>query len=273
MSEAICVNLYGDGSRDCRLRAEYVFCDYANECSAYREGTCFCVTSPFSRRCGVGTVHSRDGGTKRSKAFLNVRAQAKQHPKYAALKHPSGQYVAKIADKVFFNLPYVSLKVENDCIIPGDHFAVLCNDTLLASVHLLTPENIKRICSEQPRAIMGGVITDYQRKTVPMFLFQLQKLFPDEYSAFCAMYPDYEVKPPDWRGKYAKLITCNRAVEYKDTANNVFRFDGDYLVCDSYKSAFAPFKGSNTEVRIKATESMIVEIKDNAQVLPDTVFV
>lgn len=32
--EAINVNLYGSGSRDCRLRAEYIFCDRANECSA-----------------------------------------------------------------------------------------------------------------------------------------------------------------------------------------------------------------------------------------------
>ena len=28
--EAINVNLYGSGSRDCRLRAEYIFCDRQN---------------------------------------------------------------------------------------------------------------------------------------------------------------------------------------------------------------------------------------------------
>ena len=34
----ICAHLYGDGSRDCRLRAEYIRCNRAEECSAYKNG-------------------------------------------------------------------------------------------------------------------------------------------------------------------------------------------------------------------------------------------
>lgn len=41
MSELINVGLYGVGSRDSRLRAEYIYCDQAKECSAYKEGKCF----------------------------------------------------------------------------------------------------------------------------------------------------------------------------------------------------------------------------------------
>ena len=46
----ICAHLYGDGSRDCRLRAEYIRCNRAEECSAYKNGKCFCVTTLFGVR-------------------------------------------------------------------------------------------------------------------------------------------------------------------------------------------------------------------------------
>ena len=32
------VDLYGDGSRNSRLRAEYIYCDHADVCSVYKEG-------------------------------------------------------------------------------------------------------------------------------------------------------------------------------------------------------------------------------------------
>ena len=52
MDEAISVMLYGDGSRQARLRAEYIYCDHAKECSAYKEGQCFRVTTLFGIQIG-----------------------------------------------------------------------------------------------------------------------------------------------------------------------------------------------------------------------------
>lgn len=39
------VDLYGDGSRNSRLRAEYIYCDHADVCSVYKEGKCFRKTT------------------------------------------------------------------------------------------------------------------------------------------------------------------------------------------------------------------------------------
>lgn len=47
--------------------------------------------------------------------------------------------------------------------------------------------------------------------------------------------------------------------------------DGDWLVCDCYKSAFAPFCGKDAMLKIQLTDEMRVKITDNAQVLPETV--
>ena len=69
MSDLINVGLYGSGKRNSRLRAEYIYCNQAQECSAYKEGKCFCVTTLFGLKCGIGSVNIVDGGTKQSKRF------------------------------------------------------------------------------------------------------------------------------------------------------------------------------------------------------------
>ena len=63
MEKLINVGLYGDGSRKARLRAEYIYCDHAEECSAYKEGRCFRVTTLFGLRCEFGRINHVDGGT------------------------------------------------------------------------------------------------------------------------------------------------------------------------------------------------------------------
>ena len=104
--EAINVNLYGSGSRDCRLRAEYIFCNRANECSAYKQGTCFAVTVPFSRHCMVGSVSRVDGGTKRSKMYNKVRETAKAHPNYSILNFPFNEKLVRIGNDALVVLRY-----------------------------------------------------------------------------------------------------------------------------------------------------------------------
>ena len=66
------VDLYGDGSRDSRLRAEYIYCDHADVCSVYKEGKCFRKTTLFGVRCEFGRIACVDGGTKKTKMYGRV---------------------------------------------------------------------------------------------------------------------------------------------------------------------------------------------------------
>lgn len=147
-----------------------------------------------------------------------------------------------------------------------------CN-RLFVSIDELTPDNINRICTYHPRAMLGGEIESYQTETIPIFLHQLSKLFPEQYSAFIKAFPDYELKAPDYRGKYAKLSTCNRELIYRDAHGNSFRFDGDELVCDKYRiGGFMPFSSSGyAQMRIPVTDDMRVKITDSNQVTDQTV--
>ena len=87
MEKPISVDLYGDGSRKSRLRAEYIYCEHAEECSAYKSGKCFNVTVPFGKWCKTGRVHCVDGGTKNSKAYDRVWTAAKGSEVYHHLKY------------------------------------------------------------------------------------------------------------------------------------------------------------------------------------------
>lgn len=268
--ELINVGLYGDGSRKSRLRAEYIHCDHAEECSTYKKGKCFCVTTPFGIECPIGTVSFVDGGLKNSKAYSRIWSSAKENPCYHKLYYPYHEYITCIGQKAFITIPYVRIEEQGEklfCYDPGFRM-----NRLLVDEDKLTPENIKRICEYQPHAMMGGVIEDYQKKSVPLFLNQLSKTFPERFQEFVKAEPDYEIKTPDYVGRRAKLLTCNRSEVYFDNKQNQFRFDGDWLVCEKYRSSFTPFGSSTAEIRIKATEDMVVKITNNNQVTWETVF-
>lgn len=271
MEELINVSLYGDGSRKARLRAEYIYCDHANECSAYKDGKCFRVTTLFGLRCEFGRISCVDGCTKQSKTFRRVHSEAKSNEMYGKLSYPYNTYVTRIGDGAFLSLPYIRIEESNGKLVCSD--PGFGSNRLFVSMDKLTPENIERICLYSPHAFMGGVISDYQKKTVPLFLYQLSKLFPEQFQVFVSEHPSYKLVAPDWVGRYAKLSTCNRDEEYEDKRRNVFHFDGDDIVCDHYHSAFLPFDGAESQIRIKVLDNMRVKITNNNQVTDQTIFV
>lgn len=204
--------------------------------------------------------------------YARINAEARSHEKYGSLKYPNNMVIARIGDDAFLAIPYVEIVKEQDG-------ALSVTDPLLSSrgvfleAEYLNPDNVKKMCSFRPNAIMGGEIRDYQMRTVPKVLQAVKDLFPELFAEFVSKYPDFEIKPVDYVGRYARLSTCSRSETYKDSVGNVFRLDGDYAVCDSYNSAFAPFQSSGVEIRIRLNDSMHVKITSNGQVAPETVFV
>lgn len=272
MREAICVHLYGDGSRNNRLRAEYIYCDRANECSAYKQGRCLCVTYPFSSRCPVGNVESVDGGTKRSKMFTRVKDCAKSAPYYGAFRYSSNLKIVRIGDDAVLSLSYVSLKIENgDLKVDGPWESG--SKILFIPMEILTADNILKVCECKPMALMGGEIESYQKDEVPMFLRQLRKLFPEIYTELIVKSPVQENKMPHFVGKRAKLLTLKPNCKYK-TRYGSFFFDGKYAYFDNYDTDFKPFlKCGNMSAKVEITNDTVVTVSDNEQVLEMTEFV
>lgn len=268
--DVIHVGLYGDGSRNARRRAEYLSCGHYKECSAYKKGKCFGITCLFSPRCNMAHINRVDGGTKRSKAFATVSSKARSHENYGKLSYPSNSCFAKIDSGMFLCLKFIQVEKANGIVLckdPGFGF-----DSVFLENEYITVENFAKICHFHPRAIMGGYISDYQRTQVPMFLRELKQEMPSFYNDLVSSYPDLLSLVPNYAGKRARLSTINRDCKYKDSNGNLFRFDGDFLVCEDYKSFFIPFRGKNAVVRIPVTDDLITTIDDNEQVTEETVF-
>lgn len=136
---------------------------------------------------------------------------------------PTTPISQKSATVLFLAPPYVRIERGPDSRLFCHNPGFGCN-RLFVSIDELTPDNINRICTYHPRAMLGGEIESYQTETIPIFLHQLSKLFPEQYSAFIKAFPDYELKAPDYRGKYAKLSTCNRELIYRDAHGQLFPF-------------------------------------------------
>ena len=283
MENYINVNLYGDGSRKVHLRAEYIYCEHCNECSLYKEGKCFNVTTPFGSYCSLGRVSKVDYGTKQSRKFYEADAKVRNDKKYHALEYPSKNniYLYTVGDKICLTLPYAHIKYNEET----DEFSIDDRSSFFNSAFVAIPldkftnERIYKICKAQPRTLFDyTVIKDYAEKVVPEFIIQLKSSLPEKYEEFIDEHPEYrkDFKDINFVGKTAYLSTCSKDpnIIYKDTLGNNFHFLNDKtLVCEEYRSAFLPFNGSGTRMDLRLTEKMTYKITDNNQVLETTKFV
>lgn len=271
VQQAINVDLYGDGSREARRRAEYLYCEYSEECSAYKKGQCFGKTEFLSPRCNFAKIQRVDGGTKRSKAFFSISKKAEEHPRYHKLTYPINSYMAKIDSGILLFLPFISIKNDGEKIIcnhPG--FSRGC---VFIENDKITVENIAKICNFRPKPMFGnGEIEDYRSRVIPMFLRELKQVMPEFYAELIEKNKELAELNPNYKGKRAKLSTINRSCFFRDYKGNQFEFDGDYVICKNYKSVFLPFGAKTSEMRIKINDTMDIEITDNDQVTDETEF-
>ena len=270
VQQAINVDLYGDGSREARRRAEYLYCEHAEECSAYKKGQCFGKTSFLSPRCKFANIQKVDGGTRRSKAYYTVSSKAKADPSYAKLTYPNNSYMAKIDDGMLLFFPFISIKNDGEKIIcnhPG--FGRNC---VFIENDKITVENIAKICNFRPKPMFGnGEIEGYRSRVIPMFLRELKQVMPEFYAELIEKNKELAELIPDYKGKMAKLSTINRNCIINRNGCK-FEFDGDYIACKNYKSAFLPFGADAVEMRIRINDDLRVEITDNEQVTDETEF-
>lgn len=145
------VMLYGDGSRNARLRKETVYCDRCDSCSVFKEGRCLKITSPFSSYCPFGSLTRTDGGTKRSKTFARVRAEAKDDECYGKICRAYNTYFAVAGDdvivggmSVYMDYHDERFAIEDPGFSGGSYIAIPKNE--------FTCDIVKKIIKFRPRA-------------------------------------------------------------------------------------------------------------------------
>jgi hypothetical protein len=126
---------------------------------------------------------------------------------------------------------------------------------------------------------MGGEITDYQKKVVPLFLSHLKEVLPARYKAFKEDYPEL-VGEISYVGRRALLRTIKPSkVHYKSknypNLNETWNWDGKFLIYEGgYVSKVNITKDYDViSLVIQPTEKATIIIEDDDQVQDSTVFV
>lgn len=134
-----------------------------------------------------------------------------------------------------------------------------------------TPEFVVELIKYKPYALMGGVISSYQKEYVPKFCDQLKRLMPDIYRKVCEIYPEIEqiVENIDYIDKMEKLMTLLPGKVKLST--DILEWDGELLHGKGKQISF--WKLNDEEVIIFPNKNTIVTICDNSTVTEETEFI
>jgi hypothetical protein len=236
-------------------------CSNKDNCQAYAKGKCAMLCGLWGENCPYGKRHSVQGPTKRAKGLYDFIYSAKT--KYSDVSHKLGclKFTARVGDKVYIALPYLKNYVNPIDEVEGEHFIDYDKfDTAF----------IARLIDFRPRALMGGVITDYQTKYVPQFISHIKKYFPEQYAELAKIRPDIteRIQNVNYIDKVAKLKTLKPGKVKLST--NYLQWDGTVLTA---KGKDISWWGLGDEVVIiTPNENTYVTIADNDTVTDDTVF-
>lgn len=263
-------NLFSNLKKDIKpYRVELLSCDYKDDCSLFKRGSCMGITS-LGERCPLGKREILVGTNYRTKNFSKLYDEYKDHEKYSALKRPPKVYFFVIGDKFFLDIvfgrytihddgssdfysPYSSLKGYGDA-----------NTTGVYDIDMLTPEFIHNLRNFQPIALFGGIISEFQNKYLEMIMYQMFLLVPEKIEEYNKAYPENQ-----WSfnpiGKKA-LIKTLKDGSILTINKNKFILDGDKLVCNNYTHSFMPLELEYIKATIDITDDMVYEV-DNIDMI------
>lgn len=237
-----------------------LFCENPGACDLLtNENTCLhCgAMSP----CRFGRKASTEGPTTAARSFYSTMEKwRKQNEGHLDRLKSLRAYNRVFKANGHFYLPYSFMT--KDWMGPDD--APL--ESKWVSDADLTTELLGRICQAKPRALFGGVITDYQNKEVPKFISDLKAFYPEVFDRL-PQDQKARIASINYVGRTADITTCAPG-EYIFSKNK-WQWDGSVLRGRSM--LLPPVKG-DLEITIKPIAGEAVTISDNTQVTATTRF-
>ncbi len=251
-----------------RERFQATYCTYEGECKMYNQGKCVSIPNLFGNtHCPHAKTTRGFGLTKRARGFGKLTSQWREQ--YKTDIKTEYEFIRECGDYIYLPMAHLTVlgtdkvfyELENDYFVPKELFTV---------------DNIRRIITRKPRALMGGIIQSYQDNEVPKFIRQLKEFSPTLYQEYLEKYPvdkeRFDSICGNYIGRKAYLKTLNDGAKYIDCHNNKWIKENGYLVCYEYNTWLAIGK----EKRICKQQIMgdeIVKITSNDYVSSQTVFV
>ena len=246
-------------------------CDRKDSCDYFKAGSCLNVGTAFGNPCPHGKKSVSTGFTKKARNYYSwISKQKETYNDYLYALKRAPNRIAKIGD--FVALPY-SFMDKNEQVPFAKHSSFFVTGQPILSNEDFTADAIDQICRYRPMAMMGGEITDYQKKSVPKFVYDLKTYYPEKYEQAAAKYPYIADIAASYSfvGRKALIKTMPPSV-LKLNLHGTWEWDGEKLKSTSYKGSFFPFDGEITTTVIPSDKATF-EITDNSQVSETTEFV
>lgn len=255
--------------RPANERASFIYktCTNSENCDAYKNGKCV-LNNAFSI-CPYGKIHSVEGYTKKAKNYYSwIRKREEQYKEEIDNSIRGAENgTIKIGDYIYLGrlhhlYNYVN-PIDEELEIKDKHFLPIKNFTI---------KNIEKLLSFHPRALMGGIITSYQKENIPEFIIDLKFNFPDIWNELVKRNPNLSLQAEDidYTGKKAFVKTLAPG-KVKFSIYEI-EWDGEVLYSKNGRD-IGLFEFQDCLVEITPTDKTVVKIVDNnTVVLGQTIF-
>lgn len=259
-------------SKNEKAEAFFVYCENKDNCGLYKRGECIRRNS-FKWKCVYGRNEQHEGFSRRSNNFRKWISDIKEKYKDTGTLKQTTEKMVEIGDYIY--LPYS--RVNWDESIPFVECGGVWRDGLpFILKNNFTVENIEKMIKYRPYAMMGGEITDYQQKTIPIFLQHLSELFPEIFKELTEKSEVARNKIAQYSpvGRTAFLKTTNPNFYVKDKGrSDAWFWDGEKLTCNYLNGLFNPVKDfESTLVTVIPNDKTKIVITDAQQVNSNTIF-
>lgn len=258
-------------------RAECQTIDCANEsCPLLARGQCHMRGGLFGNTCPYGKARRETGPTKRAAACRSwVREKREQHNGIPFLNAPPNR-MDFIGDYVF--LPYAHMTMCTAVPFKSRSGLFSAGDPFLPG-EFWTLATVLSLLNHRPQAMMGGEITDYQRKEVPQFLLHLRETDGDMWRQLIAEKPGLDVVA-NHVGRKAVLATLNYPIEWTETSDRGsypvhWKWDGETLTTESmnvFSRTWGKIDVDSVVIQAKPAPRAAVVVRSNEWVCERTEF-
>ncbi len=234
-----------------------------------------CVQVSFFSSCIHGSTLEESGPTKRAKSYYNwikeARSKKIDTPNYA------DEHMAILGEWIY--LPYAHMDLcEHIPFFKKRHIMSLLSSPFI-KMSDFTADVVVAAYKYDARAMFGGSIPEYQKLSLPLFLYHLKHTLPGLYQEACEKEPgicDKTLKSSDI--KFMQLSLSQIGPNNDDIKNSriknlvVTKWDGEFLELEGNMKDLSSitflFKTTNEEcflkIRINDPKSLKVMITDKS---------
>lgn len=257
--------------------AEYQIIECSLEqCPLRDAGTCAVRGGIFCGKCPYGWMRTVTGPTRRAASFGTfIRGARERFKGVPFLKAPPNR-LAFVGDYAYLPYTHMSMCMDVPFLAHGGAFR-----TDIPFIHKddWTIENVLKLVRFRPEALLGGEITDYQRKMVPLFVQHIRELDPPMFAKLAEEIPSYDVAP-NYVGRSAYLNTLRHGISINANVHKDYpvcwHWDGEKLTTKSqhvYSSTWGGKMTGDVTTVVVPDDTCVAKIESNDWVTPETKFV